>query len=74
MNDIRLTIGSVEGVQTVTDVIITNKYKFNDGLDYQEYRYPISEAMVDDIVYPSLDPCIFEIRYPDKDIVGNARQ
>ena len=74
MNDVRLTIGSVEGVQTVTDVIITNKYKFTDGLDYQEYRYPISEATVDDIVYPSLDPCIFEIRYPDKDIVGNARQ
>jgi hypothetical protein len=74
MNDLRLTIGSVEGVQTVTDVTITNKYQFNDGLDYQEYRYPISEAMVDDIIYPSLDPCVFEIRYPDKDIVGNARQ
>lgn len=74
MNDLRLAIGSVDGVQTVTGVEITNKYKFNDGQDYQEYRYPIEEAIEDDIIYPSLDPCIFEIRYPETDIVGNARQ
>jgi hypothetical protein len=74
MNDLRLTIGSVEGVQTVSDVIITNKYRFQDGRDYFEYRYPIEEATVDDIVYPSLDPCIFEIRHPETDIVGFARQ
>ncbi len=74
MNDLRLTIGSVDGVQTVSDVIITNKYRFKDGRDYFEYRYPIEEATVDDIVYPSLDPCIFEIRYPETDIVGFARQ
>lgn len=74
MNDLRLVIGSVEGVQTVTNVEVINKYKFKDGRDYQDYRYPIDEAIVDDIIYPSLDPCIFEIRYPDTDIVGNARQ
>jgi hypothetical protein len=74
LNDLRLTIGSVEGVQTVVDVKIINKYKFNDGRDYFEYRYPIDEATVDDIIYPSLDPCIFEIRYPETDIVGHARQ
>jgi hypothetical protein len=74
MNDLRLTIGSVDGVQSVTNVIITNKYKFKDGRDYFEYRYPIEEATVDDVVYPSLDPCIFEIRHPETDIVGFARQ
>ena len=74
MNDLRLTIGAVEGVQTVTDVMITNKYRFKDGRDYFEYRYPIDEAIVDDVVYPSLDPCIFEIRYPETDIIGHARQ
>lgn len=74
LNDLRLTIGSVEGVQTVTNVIITNKYKFKDGRDYQDYRYPIDEAIADDVIYPSLDPCIFEVRYPETDIVGNARQ
>jgi len=74
LNDLRLTIGSVEGVQSVTDVVIKNKYKFKDGRDYFEFRYPMEEALVDDILYPSLDPCIFEIRYPETDIVGHARQ
>jgi len=74
MNNLRLTIGSVDGVQTVSDVIITNKYRFQDGRDYFEYRYPIEEAIVDDVVYPSLDPTIFEIRHPETDIVGFARQ
>jgi hypothetical protein len=74
MNDLRLTIGSVEGVQTVSDVVVTNKYRFKDGRDYFEYKYPIEEATVDDVIYPSLDPSIFEIRYPETDIVGFARQ
>lgn len=74
MNDLKLAIGSVDGVQTVTNVIITNKYKFRDGRDYFEHRYPIDEAITDDIIYPSLDPCIFEVRYPETDIVGFARQ
>lgn len=74
LNDLRLTIGSVDGVQTVTNVKIFNKYFFQDGLDYQEYRYPIEEATIDDIIYPSLDPCIFEVRYPETDIIGHARQ
>jgi len=58
----------------VSDVIVTNKYRFKDGRDYFEYRYPIEEATVDDVIYPSLDPSIFEIRYPETDIVGFARQ
>jgi hypothetical protein len=74
LNDLRLTIGSVEGVRTVPDVRVFNKYFFKDGRDYQEYRYPIQEATVDDVIYPSLDPCIFELRYPETDIIGHARQ
>ena len=74
LNDLRLTIGSVEGVRSVNNVSISNKYRFKHGRDYQEYRYPIDEAIIDDIIYPSLDPCIFELRYPDTDIIGNARQ
>jgi len=74
LNDLRLVIGSIEGVQTVTSVTINNKYRFKDGRDYFEYRYPIDEATVDDVVYPSLDPCIFELRHPETDIVGHARQ
>lgn len=74
LNDLRLTIGAVDGVRSVGSVTIINKYRFNDGRDYQEYRYPMEEALVDDVVYPSLDPSIFEVRYPDTDIVGSATQ
>jgi hypothetical protein len=74
LGDLKLVIGSVDGVQSLTGVRVFNKYRFRDGRDYQEYRYPIEEATIDDIIYPSLDPCIFEVRYPETDIIGNARQ
>jgi hypothetical protein len=67
-------IGAVAGVQTVDSVTIFNKYRFLNGLDYHEYRYDIEAATVDGVVYPSLDPSIFELRYPDTDIIGNATQ
>ena len=72
--DLRILIAAQDGVQSVTNLEITNKYFFKDGRDYQNYRYDISEAIIDDVVYPSLDPCIFEVRYPENDIVGTARQ
>jgi len=74
LNDLQLSIGVVDGVQSVSNITITNKYKFRDGKDYQEYRYPIETATIDGVIYPSLDPCIFEIKYPETDIIGNARQ
>jgi len=74
LSDLRSTIGSIEGVQSVMNVEIVNKYKFKDGRDYQNYRYPIDESIINDVIYPSLDPCIFEIRYPETDIVGRAKQ
>jgi hypothetical protein len=30
-------------------------------------------ATKDKIVYPSLDPCVFEIKFPNSDIKGRAR-
>ena len=54
--------------------MLFRSYFFKDGRDYQNYRSDISEAIIDDVVYPSLDPCIFEVRYPENDIVGTARQ
>jgi len=74
LNDIVLQIAAVEGVQSVKNLKIFNRYKFKDGLDYQNYRYDIDEATIDGIVYPSLDPCVFEIRYPERDIIGHATQ
>lgn len=64
----------VEGVQTVGSVRIFNKYEFNDGTGYQPYRYDIEEATINGVIYPSLDPSIFELKYPTTDIIGNATQ
>ena len=72
--DLVYQIGSVEGVQNVGKLEIFNKYQFKDGLDYHPYRYDIPSATINGVVYPSLDPSIFELRYPQYDIRGNATQ
>lgn len=74
ISDIYYQLGSVEGVQTVNNVEIFNKYFAQNGLDYQNYRYNIAEATINGVVYPSLDPSVFEVRYPQTDIIGSATQ
>lgn len=74
ISDLMYQIGLVEGVQTVKSVRIFNKYQFQDGVGYQNYRYDIDEATINGVIYPSLDPSIFELKYPTTDIIGNATQ
>jgi len=78
INDLRLEIGRVEGVQSVRDIEIVNKYAYKDGFGYENFRYDIKGTSAFDqeneTVWPSVDPMIFEVRFPDKDIVGNAVQ
>ena len=74
LSDLSYKIGLVDGVQTVRNIEIFNKYQFKDGSDYQNYRYNINEATVNGVIYPSLDPSIFELKYPQTDIIGNATQ
>jgi hypothetical protein len=57
-----------KGVQTVTGVRIKN---LNDELqDYSNVVYNIEAATRNGIIYPSLDPAIFEVKFPDNDIKG----
>jgi hypothetical protein len=56
----------IKGVQTVQSVEITNKV----GGNYSQYAYDIKGATKNNIVYPSYDPCIFELRTPNSDIEG----
>lgn len=77
MSDLFLTIAAVEGVQSVVDLKIFNRYAFKDGGDYESFRYDIEGNALDaknGIVFPSLDPMIFEVRFPDSDIIGGAIQ
>ena len=51
-------------------VMIRNKWRTADG--YSGNIYDMGAAYKDGIYYPSLDPCIFELKYPDTDIKGQV--
>jgi hypothetical protein len=68
LSDIELIIAMVEGVASVQKVEIVNKC----GGIYARNSYDIKSATKNKIVYPSLDPSIFEVKFPDKDIKGRA--
>jgi hypothetical protein len=61
-------LDKVRGVQTVAGLDIKNLYNTVTG--YSKYVYNIDGATKNGIVYPSLDPMIFEVRFPNKDIKG----
>jgi hypothetical protein len=70
ISEIELILANVEGVMSVPSVKITNLCG-GDG-NYSPNKYNIEQATQGKIVYPSLDPCIFEVKYPNKDIKGRA--
>ena len=63
-------IDRLEGVQSVPRLEIINLFDMNKG--YAGNVYDIASATKNGIVYPSLDPCIFEIKYPNSDIKGRV--
>jgi hypothetical protein len=67
-SDIYNLIGAVQGVQSVIKVDISNLV----GGNYSPYGYDIRSATKQGVVYPSIDPMIFEVRYPDTDIYGRV--
>jgi len=74
IDDVLLQIARVDGVQSVTSLDFVNKYQQKDGRDYASHTYDLQFNTTDRIIYPSADPCIFELRYPQNDIVGTGRQ
>ena len=63
-------LDSIDGVQTVVNVAFKNLYDSTSG--YSNNVYSFEAATRNGIVYPSLDPAIFEIKYPNQDIRGRA--
>ena len=63
-------MSKVQGVQTIKDIQIVNKSGIING--YSQYAYDIDGANQNGTVYPSLDPSIFEIKYPNSDIQGRV--
>ncbi len=68
IRDLYSIIDNIPGTQSVKNVMIVNKTGTNTG--YSEYAYDIDGATQNGVVYPSLDPCIFEVKYPTDDIKG----
>jgi hypothetical protein len=68
LRDIYILLDRIEGVQTVKNIEINNLVGENIG--YSPYAYDVKGATINNVVYPSLDPMIFEVKYPNTDIQG----
>jgi hypothetical protein len=69
LSEVELLIANIEGVSSVPMLKVTNKCSGQ----YSSNSYNIEAATKDKIVYPSLDPSVFEVKFPDSDIKGRAR-
>jgi len=71
LKDLVTLLATTAGVQSVLgNPRIVNKWKTSDG--YSGNTYDIELATRNGVIYPSLDPAIFEIKYPDTDIQGKV--
>jgi hypothetical protein len=80
LSDIAYRISLVDGVASIVPpgddnpqkqmVVIENEYDTVSG--YNGHVYDLQSATKDGIIYPSLDPCIFELKYPNIDIQGRV--
>lgn len=68
--DLYVMLDALEGVQTVKNVILTNKAGTTSG--YSQWAYDMNGANQNGTIFPSLDPSIFEIKYPNTDIKGSV--
>jgi hypothetical protein len=69
LSQLELILANVEGVSSVPMLEIVNKC----GGQYSTNSYNIEAATKNKVVYPSLDPSVFEIKFPDSDIKGRAK-
>ena len=68
ISEVRNVLGSVKGVQNVEQVKLINKSGTTSG--YSQYSYDFDTATINEVLYPSMDTSIFELKYPNTDITG----
>ena len=71
LSDITSNLLKIKGVQSVIKLEVVNKQD-PTGIIYSPYGYDIVGATKSGNIYPSMDPAIFEIRYPNTDIQGRV--
>ena len=68
ISEVEILIAGVEGVQSVPKCEVFNKCLGN----YSEHSYDIKAATKGKMVYPSVDPSVFEVNFPNKDLKGRV--
>tara|TARA_B100000963_G_scaffold358702_1_gene383984 strand:- start:2766 stop:4625 length:1860 start_codon:yes stop_codon:yes gene_type:complete len=68
LTDINTLLSTIEGVQTIKNIKVINKT--GESLGYSNNAYDVEGATIDQVVYPSIDPMIFEVKFPTEDIKG----
>jgi hypothetical protein len=69
-SDVTTMIANMKGVQSVVGVKFLNLYDSDFG--YSGNIYDLVGATRNGVIYPSLDPSIFEVKYPKQDIRGRV--
>jgi hypothetical protein len=69
-SDVTTTLANVKGVQSVIGVALINLY--DTDLGYSGNVYDLTTATRNGVIYPSLDPSIFEVKFPNRDIKGRV--
>lgn len=72
LKDMSIILDKVEGVQTVNNITINNLS--GESLGYSKFSYDITTATINGVVYPSVDPMVFEVKNPKQDIKGRVVQ
>ena len=70
IGEVEMLIGNIEGVQSVVKTEFKNLCGESSG--YSPNAYDVKGATKNKQIYPSLDPSIFEVKYPDRDIRGRV--
>ena len=70
INPLFVLLDEIEGVQTVKKINFKNLAGVGQG--YSIYAYDIEGATQNGTIFPSLDPSIFEVKYPNIDIKGQV--
>lgn len=70
ISDLVSQLDKLEGVQSIPNLELINL--FDSFAGYSGNVYDVDAATKNNIIYPSLDPCIFEVKFPNKDIKGRA--
>ncbi len=70
IKDLFILLDKVQGVQTVQNVEVVNLT--GTSLGYSDFAYDVTGAEIDNVIYPSIDPMVFELKNPNQDIKGRV--